>query len=39
MAGAAKTTIAEVEEIVENGQLNPNFIHTPFVYINHIIKA
>ena len=39
MAGAAKVTIAEVEEIVENGDLNPNFIHTPFVYINHIIKA
>lgn len=39
MAGAAKITIAEVEEIVENGELDPNFIHTPFVYINHIIKA
>lgn len=39
MAGAAKITIAEVEEIVENGELNPNFIHTPFIYINHIIKA
>jgi len=39
MAGAAKITIAEVEEVVENGDLNPNFIHTPFVYINHILKA
>ncbi|PHR70661.1 MAG: branched-chain amino acid dehydrogenase [Arcobacter sp.] len=39
MAGAAKVTIAEVEEIVKNGQLDPNFIHTPFIYINHIIKA
>ena len=39
MAGAAKISIAEVEEIVENGELNPNFIHTPFVYINHIVKA
>jgi len=39
MAGAAKISIAEVEEIVENGDLNPNFIHTPFVYINHIIKV
>ena len=39
MAGAAKVTIAEVEEIVKNGELNPNFIHTPFIYINHIIKA
>ena len=39
MAGAAKITIVEVDEIVENGQLDPNFIHTPFVYINYIIKA
>jgi len=39
MAGAATVTIAEVEEIVENGTLNPNFIHTPFIYINHLIKA
>jgi len=39
MAGAAKISIAEVEEIVENGELDPNFIHTPFVFIQHIIKA
>ena len=39
MAGAAKVTIATVEEIVKNGELDPNFIHTPFIYINHIIKA
>lgn len=39
MAGAATISIAEVEEIVENGELDPNFIHTPFVYINHIVKA
>jgi acetate CoA/acetoacetate CoA-transferase alpha subunit len=39
MAGAAKISIAEVEEVVKNGDLDPNFIHTPFVYINHIIKA
>jgi acetate CoA/acetoacetate CoA-transferase alpha subunit len=39
MAGAGKVTIVEVEHIVENGQLDPNFIHTPFVYVNHIIKV
>ena len=39
MAGAAKITIVEVEEIVENGMLDPNFIHTPFVYVNHIVKV
>ncbi len=39
MAGAAKITIAEVEEIVENGELDSNFIHTPFVYVNYLVKA
>lgn len=39
MAGAAKVTIVEVEEIVQNGELDPNFIHTPFVFINHIVKV
>lgn len=39
MAGAARISIAEVEEIVKIGDLDPNFIHTPFIYINHIIKA
>jgi len=39
MAGAAKMTIAEVEEIVEVGELDPNFIHTPFVYVDYIVKA
>ncbi len=39
MAGAAKITIAEVDEIVANGELDANFVHTPFVYINHILKG
>ncbi len=39
MATAAKITIAEVEEIVENGQLDPNNIHTPSVYINRLIQG
>lgn len=39
MAGAANITIAEVEEIVEVGELNPNFVHTPFVYVDYLIKA
>jgi acetate CoA/acetoacetate CoA-transferase alpha subunit len=39
MASAGTISIAEVDEIVENGELDPNFIHTPFIYINHIIKA
>lgn len=38
MAQSAKTVIAEVEEIVEVGQLNPNEIHTPSVYVDRIVK-
>ncbi|CAF0718051.1 unnamed protein product [Brachionus calyciflorus] len=38
MAKAAKTTIAEVEEIVEVGQLDPNFIHLPGIYVDRLVK-
>jgi 3-oxoacid CoA-transferase subunit A len=37
MATAAKITIAEVEELVEPGELDPNFIHTPGIYVDRII--
>lgn len=37
MAAAGKITIAEVEEIVEAGQLLPNEIHTPGVYVQGLI--
>ena len=39
MAMAGKITIAEVEELVEPGQLDPNFIHTPGIYVNHIFQG
>jgi 3-oxoacid CoA-transferase subunit A len=39
MAMAAKITIAEVEELVEDGELDPNFIHTPGVYVHRIFKG
>ncbi|MCD6048215.1 MAG: CoA transferase subunit [Gammaproteobacteria bacterium] len=39
MATAGKITVAEVEEIVEPGELDPNFIHTPGIYVNRVIKA
>jgi 3-oxoacid CoA-transferase subunit A len=39
MATAAKITICEVEEIVENGELDSNHIHTPHIYIKRIIKG
>jgi 3-oxoacid CoA-transferase subunit A len=39
MATAAKKVIVEVDEIVEPGQLNPEEIVTPFLYVDVIIKA
>jgi acyl CoA:acetate/3-ketoacid CoA transferase alpha subunit len=37
MATAARVTIAEVEELVPVGQLAPDEIHTPGVYVSRII--
>ncbi len=37
MATAGKITIAEVEEIVEPGQLDPDNIHTPGIYVQRLI--
>lgn len=39
MAMAGKITIAEVEELVEVGQLNPDQIHVPGIYVNRIFKG
>jgi 3-oxoacid CoA-transferase subunit A len=39
MATAARVTIAEVEELVETGTINPDEIHTPSVYIKRIIQG
>ena len=39
MAMAAKITIAEVEELVEDGELDPNFIHTPGIYVQRIFQG
>ncbi len=39
MATAGKITIAEVEELVEPGQLDPNMIHTPGIFVNRIFKG
>lgn len=38
-AMAGKITVAEVEEIVEPGELDPNYIHTPGIYVNRLIKG
>ena len=39
MAMAGKITIAEVEEIVPAGELDPNFIHTPGVFVQRIFQG
>lgn len=39
MAAAGKVTIAEVEEIVETGDLNPAQVHTPSIYVQGLFQA
>lgn len=39
MAMAGKITIAEVEELVPAGTLDPNFIHTPGIFIQRIFQG
>lgn len=39
MATASKMTIAEVDEIVPVGTLDPNFIHTPGIFVQRIVEA
>lgn len=39
MAMAGKITIAEVEELVEPGELDPNFIHTPGIFVQRIFEG
>jgi 3-oxoacid CoA-transferase subunit A len=39
MATAAQVTIAEVEELVEVGELDPSRVHTPGIYVHRILKG
>ena len=39
MAMAGKITIAEVEELVPAGELDPNIIHTPGIYVHRIFQG
>jgi len=39
MAMAGRVTVAEVDEIVPTGSLDPNFIHTPGVFVQRIVEA
>ncbi|WNC73562.1 CoA transferase subunit A [Thalassotalea psychrophila] len=38
-ATAGKITVVEVEEIVEPGELDPDHIHVPGIYVNRLIKG
>jgi 3-oxoacid CoA-transferase subunit A len=39
MATAAKITIVEVEQIVEPGEIPPDSVHVPSVYVKRIVVA
>jgi 3-oxoacid CoA-transferase subunit A len=39
MATAAKVTIAEVEHLVEAGEIEPDLVHTPSVYVKRIFQG
>jgi len=39
MAMAGAVTVAEVDEIVPVGSLDPNFIHTPGIFVQRIVEA
>ncbi|HPH85353.1 MAG TPA: CoA transferase subunit A [Ferruginibacter sp.] len=39
MAMAGKITIAEVEELVPAGELDPNLVHTPGIYVHRIFQG
>ena len=39
MAKAAKTTIAQVHQVVELGELDPEIIVTPGIFVQHVVKV
>jgi acyl CoA:acetate/3-ketoacid CoA transferase len=39
IATCGRTTVAEVEELVEPGELDPDQIHTPGIYVDRIIQG
>jgi 3-oxoacid CoA-transferase subunit A len=39
MATAAKITVAEVEHLVPAGQINPDHIHTPGIFVKRIVQV
>jgi 3-oxoacid CoA-transferase len=39
MATAAHLVIAEVEEVVENGEIDPNDVHTPGIFVDFVVQT
>jgi len=39
MAAAARITIASVEELVEPGEIDPDKVHTPGIYVQRVVKV
>ena len=39
MATAARVTLAEVEHLVEPGEIEPDAVHTPGIYVRHIVEG
>jgi 3-oxoacid CoA-transferase A subunit len=39
MATAARVTIAEVEHLVEPGDIDPDAVHTPGIYVRHVLQG
>jgi 3-oxoacid CoA-transferase subunit A len=39
MAAAGRVTVVEVEEIVEAGQIDPDQVHTPSIYVDRVILS
>jgi len=37
IAMAGKVTVAEVEQVVEIGELDPDFIHTPGIFVQRLV--
>ncbi|MBW8910532.1 MAG: CoA transferase subunit A [Sphingomonas sp.] len=39
MATAGKVTVAEVEEIVEDGSFDPDQVHTPGIFVDRVVRS
>ncbi len=39
MASAAKVTVAEVEHLVQAGEIDPDHMHTPGIYVKRMIHV